>query len=65
MVRERKSIGRTGTTCPLCGHRGLVLTESRFVRRGAAWLRPGFDADARLYELCRECGAKHAVELVA
>ena len=64
-MRVRKSLGRTGTTCPLCGHLGLVLTESRFVRRGLAWLRPGFDADARLYELCRECGAKHAIEMVA
>jgi hypothetical protein len=35
------------------------------VRRGLARLRPGFDADRRVYELCEDCGAKHAVELVA
>jgi hypothetical protein len=64
-VRERRSIGRTGTICGLCGHQGLVLTESQMVRRGLSRLRPRFDADRRVYELCEGCGAKHAVELVA
>jgi len=35
------------------------------VRRGLARLRPGFDVDRRVYELCEDCGAKHVVELVA
>ena len=64
-MRERRSIGRTGTICGLCGHQGLLLTESRPVRRGLARLRPSFDADRHLYELCEGCGVKHAVELVA
>ena len=41
------------------------MTESRFVRRGLAALRPSFDADARWYERCDGCGAKHAVEAAA
>ena len=64
-MRERRSIGHTGTTCGLCGHQGLVLTESRLVRRGLSRLRPRFDDQPRMYELCEGCGAKHAVELVA
>jgi hypothetical protein len=42
-----------------------VLTESRLVRRGLSRLRPRFDDQPRMYELCEGCGAKHAVELVA
>ena len=64
-MRERRAIGHTTTTCGLCGHQGLVLTESWTVRRGLARLRLSFDADRRVYELCDGCGAKHAVELVA
>ena len=58
-------IGHTGTTCGLCGHQGLVLTGSRLVRRGWARLRPRFDGQPRMYELCESGGAKHAVEPVA
>ena len=58
-------IGRTSTSCSLCGHEGLVLTEWQLVRRGLARLRPGFDADRRGYEFCEDCGAEHAVERVA
>jgi transposase len=65
VVRERRVIGHTGTTCPLCGHRGLALTESRFVRRGLDRLRVSFDADSRVYERCKECGAKHAIQMAA
>ncbi len=64
-MRERRAIGHTTTACGLCGHQGLVLTESQLVRSGLSRLRPGFDADRRVYELCEGCGAKHAVELVA
>ena len=64
-MRERRSIGHTGTTCGLCGPQGLVLTESRLVRRGLSRLLPRFDGQPRMYELCESCGAKHAVELVA
>ena len=64
-MRERQSIGHTSTTCGLCGHQGLVLTESRLVRRGLSRLRPRFDGQRRVYELCEGCGAKHAVELAA
>ncbi len=64
-MRERRAIGHTNTSCGLCGHQGLVRTESLLVRRGLSRLRPGFDADRRVYELCEDCGAKHAVELVA
>lgn len=49
-MTERRAIGHTTTTCGRCGHEGLV---------------PGFDADRRVYELCADCGAEHAVELVA
>ncbi len=65
MVRERRVIGRTGSNCSLCGHQGLVLTESRLIRRGVERLRLRFDPDARLYELCDGCGAKHTVETAA
>ncbi|MGY1594286.1 hypothetical protein ACI79D_20105 [Geodermatophilus sp. SYSU D00708] len=64
-MRERRAIGHTGTACSLCGHQGLVLTESRLPRRGLSRLHPRFDGDVRLYELCEGCGAKHAVDLVA
>jgi hypothetical protein len=64
-VRERRAIGRTGSACGLCGRQGLLLTESRVVRRGLARLKPGFDGDPQVYELCEGCGAKHAVELAA
>ncbi len=64
-VTERWSIGLPGTTCGLCGDQGLVLSELRLVRRRLARLRAGFDVDRRVYELCADCGAKHAVELVA
>ncbi len=63
-MRGRRSIGRTGSTCGLCGHQGLVLIESRLVRRGLSRLYPRFDDQHRVYELCEGCGAKHAVELV-
>ena len=65
MIRTRRTIAHIGGTCSLCGHAGLVLTESRFVRRGLNVLRPTFDADVRLYELCDGCGAKHPVEAAA
>ena len=42
-----------------------MLTESRLVRRGLSRLRPRFDGQRRVYELCEGCGAKHAVEPVA
>ncbi len=64
-VTERWSIGLPGTTCGLCGDQGLVLSELRLVRRRLARLRPGFDVDRRVYELCEGCDAKHTVELVA
>ena len=64
-MRERRAIGHTNTSCGLCGRQGLLLTESLMVRRGLGRLRPGFDADRRVYELCGDCGAKHVVELVA
>ena len=64
-MRERRAIGHTTTSCGLCGHQGLVLTESQLMRSGLARLRPGFDTDRRVYELCEGCGARHAVEPVA
>jgi hypothetical protein len=64
-MRERRAIGHTNTSCGLCGHQGLILTESVRVRRGLTRLRPAFDADRRVYERCEDCGAKHTVELVA
>ncbi|WP_279432635.1 hypothetical protein [Geodermatophilus obscurus] len=42
-----------------------MLSELRLVRRRLARLRPGFDVDRRVYELCEGCNARHAVELVA
>ena len=47
-MRERRAIGHTNTSCGLCGHQGLLLTESQLVRRGLSRLRPGFDADRRV-----------------
>ena len=64
-MTEQRAIGHTTTSRGLCGHQGLVLTESQLARRGLARLRRGFDADRRVYELCKDCGAKHAVEPVA
>ncbi len=61
-MRERRAIGPTSTSCGLCGHQGLVLIESLLVRRGQARLRRGFNVDRRVYE---DCGARHAVDLVA
>ena len=64
-MRERRAIGHTNTSCGRCGQQGLGLTGSQLVRRGLTRLRPGFDVDRRVYELCEDSGAEHAVELVA
>ena len=64
-MRERRAIGHMTTTCGLCGHQGLVPTESQLVRRGPAGLRPGSDVDRRGHGRCEDCGAEHAVELIA
>jgi hypothetical protein len=64
-MRERWAIGHSNTSCGGCGYQALVPTESQLVRRGLARLRQGFDADRRVYELCEDCGAKHAVQLGA
>ena len=64
-MRQRRAIGHTNTACGLCGHLGLLLTESQQARRGLARLKPGFDADRRVYEVCEDCGARHTIELVA
>ena len=48
--------------CGLCDAFVVVLTETRAVRRGLAWLNPAWNADARLYELCPSCGAKRPLE---
>ncbi len=41
----------------MCGA-ATVVTESRAVRRGAAWLNPKWNPEVRVHELCRSCGAK-------
>jgi hypothetical protein len=43
----------------MCAGVGLIIIESRAVRRGADRLNPRFHPAIRIYELCRGCGAKH------
>ena len=55
--RKRIELDVPGAPCQLCGA-ATVVTQSRAVRRGAAWLNPRWDPEIRVYELCRSCGAK-------
>ncbi|UOY00235.1 hypothetical protein [Blastococcus sp. PRF04-17] len=48
--------------CGLCGHGEAVVTESRSVRQGLAWLNPVWSPDVELYELCSSCGARRPLE---
>ena len=48
--------------CGLCGNSAAVITESRAVRQGLAWVNPMWNADPKLYELCPSCGAKRPLE---
>lgn len=52
----------TDRPCGLCGTTAAVLTETRAVRHGLAWLNPAWSAEAKLYELCPHCGAKRPIE---
>jgi hypothetical protein len=61
--RRSKQLGLIADRpCGLCGATSAVITESRAVRQGLAWLNPAWDADAKLYELCPGCGAKRPLE---
>jgi hypothetical protein len=60
--RRKRSIGRRDRPCGMCGERGMTVTESRAVRRGAAWLNPRWDAAVRVYARCDSCGARHDVD---
>ena len=60
--RRTRRIGPIDKACDICGHAGLVLTESRAVRRGAALLNPAWKAQPRSYELCPHCGVRYRLE---
>ena len=60
LQRERIPLDVPGDPCQLCG-RETVVTQSRTVRRGTAWLNPRWDPDIRVYELCASCGAKREI----
>ena len=57
--RRRLEMGSAGTRCGLCSSENVVIVESRAVRRGLHVVNPAFRKQARRYELCRDCGAKH------
>ncbi|GAB3365800.1 hypothetical protein GCM10027300_41610 [Modestobacter lapidis] len=57
--RRRRSIGTTDDACALCGTGPMPLLESSNVRRGLAWLRPGWDPRVHRYAECPGCGARH------
>jgi hypothetical protein len=48
--------------CGLCGHGEAIVTESREVRQGLAWINPAWSPDVEVYELCAACGAKRLLE---
>jgi hypothetical protein len=48
--------------CGLCGHGDAVVTESRSVRQGLAWMNPLWSPEVDVYELCSACGAKRPLE---
>ena len=48
--------------CGLCGHRDAVVTESRTVRQGLAWVNPLWSPEVDLYEMCSACGARRPLE---
>jgi hypothetical protein len=51
--------------CGLCGHSDAVVTESRTVRQGFAWVNPLWSPEVDLYELCSACGARRPLESTA
>ena len=60
--RRTRRLGSVDRACDICGHAGLVITESRAVRRGAALLKPGWNAHPRTYEVCPGCGVRYRIE---
>jgi hypothetical protein len=44
--------------CGLCGNADAVVTESRDVRQGLAWMNPLWSPTVDVYELCGACGAR-------
>jgi hypothetical protein len=48
--------------CGLCGHGDAVITESRTVRSGLAWVNPLWSPEVAVYELCSACGARRELE---
>jgi hypothetical protein len=60
MPRQRTATVRapSSSPCGLCGSTDVVLVESHAVRRGLDRLNPRWDAHARVYDMCRACGAK-------
>ena len=48
--------------CGLCGNGEAVVTQSRTVRQGLAWVNPLWSPEVDIYELCSACGAKRSLE---
>ncbi len=64
--RRAKQLGIvTDRPCGLCGNVFTVLTETRAVRRGLAWINPLWDPDRYVYQLCSRCGAWQDVDAEA
>ncbi|HEY0510022.1 MAG TPA: hypothetical protein VGD12_18320 [Blastococcus sp.] len=48
--------------CGLCGDADAIVTESRELRQGLAWMNPFWSPSVEVYELCGGCGARRPVE---
>jgi hypothetical protein len=48
--------------CGLCGNADAIVTESREIRQGLAWMNPLWSPTVDVYELCGACGARRPLE---
>ena len=60
--RRTRQLGSVDKACDICGHPGLVVTESRAVRRGVDLLNPTWNASPRTYEVCPGCGVRYRTQ---
>lgn len=56
--RERHVLGPADQPCDLCGHRKVVLIESRNVRQLRHRFNPSWDPEVRVTKACSHCGAR-------
>jgi hypothetical protein len=61
--RRLKQVGTfLDRPCGLCSSNVALVTESRRVRRGLAWLNPLWDDEPELFEVCAGCHARRLIE---